>query len=69
MNVNHIADTRGRHSLAVPAAVSASSMSAEGGGSGAVSTVVIGLFTLITTLLALYLMARGRTRDDHRGDD
>lgn len=34
-----------------------------------VSTVVIGLFTLVATLMALYLIARGHSRDDHRGDE
>ena len=67
--MNHFPYTQGHHSLAVPAAVSAASKAADAGGYGTVSTLVIGSFTLITTLLALYLIARGRSRDDHRGDE
>ena len=56
-------------SSAASGAVSAFGESAQGGVDPTLSTVVIGLFTLVSTLLALYLFARGRTRDDHRGDE
>ena len=67
--MSHVPHSLEHHSLALPAAVSATSKSAAARGYGTVSTLVIGLFTLITTLLALYLIAR-RSRDDHhRGDE
>ena len=67
MNVNNTPHSFENHALVLPAATLATSASAEAGGT--VSTVVIGLFTLTTTLVALYLIARGRSRDDHRGDE
>lgn len=56
-------------STATADAISAIGDSAQGGDYAMVSTIVIGLFTLISTLLALYLIGRGRTRDDHRDDE
>jgi hypothetical protein len=32
------------------------------------STVVIGVFTLVSTLVLMYVVARGRHRDSHRDD-
>lgn len=32
------------------------------------STVVIGVFTLVSTLTLMYVIARGRQRDTHRDD-